>query len=342
MNRGGRSGIPVVDVGPLYGPATAERTEVDADLLRAANEVGFLMARGLPPGVPVGHAARAELLRLFELPPAQTRSLWRNKFASENPNVYRGWFPVQPGNLTAKEGIDLGGDIAHGSRALMAGDPLREPTPLPDPALLPGWRESCARYYLAMEKLCGLLMHSIARSLGLAEGYFDASFHHGLSTLRLLRYPVRARGELDTCGESGIWVEHEGRRRYVTGAPHTDSGFITVLAQDEIEGLQARMHNGVWLDVPPAEDALVVNFGQILEQWCGGRIKATEHRVLGAGRERRSVPFFYEARADALISPLPDHCGAGFQPFLFGDYLWARITQFVEFRGMDSLRPRIR
>jgi isopenicillin N synthase-like dioxygenase len=278
------------------------------------------------------------LLRVFDLSEAQRRALWRQKFAPENPNVYRGWFPVQPGNLTAKEGIDLGGDIAHGSEVLTAGDPLREATPLPDPTYLPGWSDSCAAYYLAMEGVCGMLMHSLARSLHLAQDYFDLSFRHGLSTLRLLRYPVRATDELETCGDAGVWVCHHGRRRHVTGAPHTDSGFITVLAQDGIEGLQARLHDGAWIDVPPEDDMLVVNFGQILEQWCGGRIKATEHRVLGADRERRSVPFFYEARADALISPLPGNLDAGFRPFLFGDYLWDRITQFVEFRGMESLR----
>ncbi len=93
--------------------------------------------------------------------------------------------------------------------------------------------------------------------------------------------------------------------------------------------------------MPPNDDGLAVNFGKVLERWCGGRIKATEHRVIGSGRERMSIPFFYEARADAEIRPLPMD-GASFEPFLYGDYLWATTTQFVEFRGMESLRKPMR
>jgi isopenicillin N synthase-like dioxygenase len=54
-----------------------------------------------------------------------------------------------------------------------------------------------------------------------------------------------------------------------------------------------------------------------------------------------SIPFFYEARVDAEIRPLPMD-GASFDPFLYGDYLWATTTQFVEFKGMESLRKPMR
>ena len=116
---------------------------------------------------------------------------------------------------------------------------------------------------------------------------------------------MRHAAELAVCDDPGLWVDGPSGRRYVTGAAHSDSGFLTLLAQDGVSGLQARWGGADWVDVPPADDGLVVNFGQVLEQWCAGRIRATQHRVVGNGRERHSVPFFYEARADALISPLP-------------------------------------
>ena len=90
--------------------------------------------------------------------------------------------------------------------------------------------------------------------------------------------------------------------------------------------------------MPPLEGTLVVNFGQVLEQWSAGRIRATEHRVLGSGVERYSIAFFYEARADAIIAPLPIDSPDSFPPFAYGDFLWKRITSFVEFRGMDNER----
>lgn len=63
--------------------------------------------------------------------------------------------------------------------------------------------------------------------------------------------------------------------------------------------------------------------------------------MIGSARQRFSIPFFYEARADAEIRPLPPDDPESFEPFLYGDYLWERISAFVEFRGMERQRqPR--
>jgi isopenicillin N synthase-like dioxygenase len=330
--------IPRLDATSLFGGRTEARAATDAALNAAARSAGFVLIAGVPAEVPVGRLERARLLALFAAAPGVTRALWRQKFDPTHPNVYRGFFPLQPGNLTSKEGIDMGADVAYGAAVVVGGDPLREATPLPPEAALPGWREAVVRYYRGMESLSRALMRSLARGLELEEHFFDAAFAGGLSTLRLLRYPVRSAEELASCTDAGLWQLHAGERRYVTGAPHVDSGFLTVLAQDGVAGLQARHLDGSWLDVPPEEGTLAINFGRVLERWSGGRIRATEHRVIGAGAERHSIAYFHEARADALISPLPGDAADAFTPFVFGDYLWATITQFVEFRGMEALR----
>jgi isopenicillin N synthase-like dioxygenase len=107
-----------------------------------------------------------------------------------------------------------------------------------------------------------------------------------------------------------------------------------------VAGLQASSADGSWIDVPPLEGTLVVNFGQVFEQWSAGRIRATEHRVLGTDIERYSIPFFYEARAEATIAPLPIDSPDQFVPFQYGDFLWKRMTSFVEFRGMEGERAQ--
>jgi isopenicillin N synthase-like dioxygenase len=323
---------------PLFGDDQAAAQMADVALFAAARETGFLCIRGMPSAVPLGPAVRARLLSIFSLSEPERHRLYRRKFAPENRNVYRGWFPVQPGHLTWKEGIDVGADIAYGSAVTLGGDPLRETTPLPDAGRLPGWHASAGIYYCAMEKVASALMRSLARSLKIPSGYFDGAFHRGLSTLRLIRYPPRAPDELASVSDPELWVDAHATRRYVVGAPHTDSGFVTLLAQDGVAGLQARAADGCWIEVPPLEDTLVVNFGQVLEQWSAGRIRATEHRVLGTDRERYSIPFFYEARADATIAPLPIDPPDRFAPFQYGDFLWKRITSFVEFRGMENAR----
>jgi isopenicillin N synthase-like dioxygenase len=333
--------IPFIDINALFGGATGERDRIDRTIMAAAAAPGFLVVSGFPPDVPIRPEARADLLRLFQLPQPQIRKLWRQKFDASQPNVYRGWFPLQSGFLTSKEGIDLGADVAYGPSVVRSDDPLCEATPLPPRDALPGWRESVAAYYRGMEKVSQALMRAIARGLALEERFFDQAFDKGLSTLRLIRYPVRNDTDRAAERDPSVWVTHNGDRFYVTGAPHVDSGFLTLLAQDGVAGLQARHLNGQWMDVPPIEGSLAVNFGKVLERWCGGRIKATEHRVIGTGLERMSIPFFYEARADAEIRPLPLAGAAPFEPFFYGDHLWATTTQFVEFQGMEALRkPR--
>ncbi len=333
--------IPTIDIGALFATDVGARGRTDRAIMAAATRSGFMLVRGMPDSVIVGAGTRAQLLRIFDLPAHVLQPLWRQKFAPAHQNVYRGWFPLQRGFPTAKEGIDMGADVAYGASVVTASDPLREATPLPAEDELPGWRTCVAAYYRGMEGLANALLRSIARSLTLPERFFDDYFVQGLSTLRLIRYPVRDDLDTDPLRQPQLWVAHAGEQRYLTGNPHVDSGFLTLLAQDGTAGLQALHGSGSWLDVPPLEGTLVVNFGKVLERWCGGLIRATEHRVIGTGQERRSIPFFYEARADAQIAPLPLPGAARFEPFLFGDYLWSTTTQFVEFHGMERLRePR--
>jgi isopenicillin N synthase-like dioxygenase len=336
--------IPVIDIGALFGPPSPARDAADRKVMEAASEIGFMTVSGLPAEVPIDAPTRRAMLRLFTLSEAEKRKLWRQKFDPGQANIYRGWFPLQEGHTTYKEGIDIGPDLAYGAAAVDPEDPLREASALPSESALPGWRAVAASYYREMERTARLIMRSIARRLGLVERFFDDAFTvGGVATLRFIRYPVRsaqsAAGGNDD--DRDMWVTHGGERRYLVGRGHVDSGLVTLLAQDGVEGLQARARDGSWLDVPPAEGTLAVNFGKVLERWTGGRIKATEHRVIGAGRERFSIPFFYEPRVDAEIAPLPIPDAPSFTPFLFGDHLWATMTTFVEFHGLETLRrPR--
>ena len=173
------AGIPTVDVSALFQPKSARRDATDAALLAAASDIGFLSIVGMPASVPLGSAARAQVLRIFHLEESLLRGLWRRKFEPRNRNVYRGWFPVQPGHLTSKEGIDIGADVAYGSAVTDPNDPLLEPTPLPPESLLPGWCAAVAAYYTAMDGVCAALMQSIARGLVLEERFSTARFTAG-------------------------------------------------------------------------------------------------------------------------------------------------------------------
>jgi len=320
--------IPLLDLRPLFGPDGHARQATDADIMAAAQTTGVMLVMGLPEDVPSGPEALRELFRVFDLPAGEQRRLWRRAAAPENENVYRGVFPIESGII--KYGIDIGPEHAVASRS---GDALAEPTPMPPERALPGWRALVRRSFTGLESVGRALLRSLARGLGLPEDFHHEAFAGGNSTLRLIVYPPwpeLAAGQglalRPTLGPDGV-------RRYDIGGEHVDSGFVTLLQQDATGGLQARLVGETWVDVPPMEGTLVVNFGKLLERWTGGSIRATEHRVLGNDRARRSVPFFYEPRIDARIAPLPIASATPFEPFRYGDHLWQAMSKFSEFQN---------
>ena len=141
-----------------------------------------------------------------------------------------------------------------------------------------------------MERDWTLLMRSLARGLGLPETIFDAAFAGGISTLRLIHYPPRPDSSFAGAPEEEVWVTHEGERRHVTGRAHVDSGFVTLLAQDGVGGLQARRRSGDWIDVPPTEGSLAVNFGIVSSAGPAAGSRRRLHGVLGGGRRAFPSP----------------------------------------------------
>ena len=320
--------LEVIEIGPLFGGSGPERDDVDGAVGAAASTVGVLLISGPAASVPCGAATRESMLRVFGLASAQQRALWRRSYARENEAVYRGWSPR--GGEVAVDIYDLGPDIAH-ARGEASDDPLLGLTPLPALGLLPGWQEAVADYYRAMERVAAALMRSLARWLGLPETVFDAAFAGGISTLRLMRY------ELAPAATAG----RAGPRAAPGRGEHVDSGFVTLLAQHVVGGLQAQMREGEWIEIPALDEAIAVNFGALLERWTSGRVRATPHRVFSAAPTRYSIPFFFEPRADAVIEPLPLPDGVPFEPFSYGDHLWAAIAAFPNFVDIADLRtPR--
>ncbi|MCE3050140.1 hypothetical protein HAX54_046526 [Datura stramonium] len=60
---------------------------------------------------------------------------------------------------------------------------------------------------------------------------------------------------------------------------HTDSGFLTIVLQDQIGGLQV-FHKTQWVDVPFLPGALIVNIGDLMQLITNDKFKSVLHRVL--------------------------------------------------------------
>ena len=88
--------------------------------------------------------------------------------------------------------------------------------------------------------------------------------------------------------------------------PHTDYGNLTLLATDDVGGLEVRTRDGEWIEAPPLPGAFVVNIGDCLMRWTNDVYVSTPHRVVNrSGRERYSIAFFYDPNPDAEVAVIP-------------------------------------
>ncbi|TDH69541.1 hypothetical protein CCR75_002275 [Bremia lactucae] len=171
------------------------------------------------------------------------------------------------------------------------GLPLHGPNIFPDKAQFPTFQVTMATYYVAMCELGYKVAQLFAKAAGEAE-IFDqpGMFDKPMAALRLLHY---APEKSDVA--NGV---------FGAGA-HTDYGLLTLLSTDLSEGLQI-FYKNQWIKVPPRQDAFVVNLGDMAERFTNGIFKSTLHRVVNqSGKERYSVPFFYEPNFTCQVECFP-------------------------------------
>ncbi|KAL0345882.1 UNVERIFIED_CONTAM: 1-aminocyclopropane-1-carboxylate oxidase 5 [Sesamum radiatum] len=115
---------------------------------------------------------------------------------------------------------------------------------------------------------------------------------------------------------------------------HTDAGGVVLLFQDdEVKGLQM-LKDGVWTDVQPLKNAIVINTGDQIEVLSNGRYKSILHRVVPqTDGQRRSIASFYNPSLKATIQPAPQLLKnkvkdvAKYPKFVFGDYMSVYLEQ---------------
>ncbi|MFJ9614011.1 2OG-Fe(II) oxygenase family protein [Streptomyces noursei] len=92
---------------------------------------------------------------------------------------------------------------------------------------------------------------------------------------------------------------------------HTDFGSLTILYQEDDRGglqvLQVLQGKDDWRDVSAIPGSFVVNIGDLMALWTGGRWVSTLHRVINPERgdtsSRVTIPFLYLPNHDAMIEP---------------------------------------
>lgn len=309
--------VPVIDIARFGAGGRRARTSMAAALGSACRDIGFFHVVGHRVGHGVIAAMRQATAELFRLPDDAKRAL------CVRPGDYRGYIPFAAFGNNARateadryEGFKLHREVAPDDPILAACD-LHGPNRWP--AHLPGFRRAVLDYWRAMDGLAGELLRLFALALGLDERRLLAYFDDALTNMTLLRYPPVERPRTG----SGVH-------------PHRDIDAFTVVHPGNVPGLEVLTRAGRWVDIAPMEGALVVNVGNMMELWSGGRFVSTPHRVTSpVGAERHSFPYFAIPRHDVLIEPLAPRVEGFARPAVEAGFIvrelyrtnWASVAQ---------------
>ncbi|SEN83567.1 Isopenicillin N synthase [Actinacidiphila rubida] len=285
--------LPVIDLSAAAaGGSTESRKDLRRRLHTAAHETGFFQL--------VGHGVSAEqtyaLMTLardfFALPEAERLDLSNLR----SPH-FRGYTRTGDehtrGRSDWRDQLDIGAERP--ARVPGPGEPafwwLQGPNLWP--ARLPELRRAALDWMDRLSRVARLLLRELLAAIGASPDFYDPIFAPAPHLqLKLVRYPGSPPGQ-ERGGGQGV------------GA-HKDYGFLTLLLQDSVGGLQVQREDGAFHEVPPMQGAFVVNLGELLEVATDGYLKATNHRVVSppGARERFSVPFFYNPRLDGRVTAL--------------------------------------
>jgi isopenicillin N synthase-like dioxygenase len=297
--------IPEVDLFRWRG-ADADRRALATEVRRICHEVGFFQLVGH--GVPDGFRARHfELLEAFFALPEDVKATIDK---ARSPH-FRGWERVgaelTDNRTDYREQLDV--STENPPYPPDANPPylrLEGPNQWLPEDVLPGFRGAVGELFARLGDVASELMEVLSVGLGLAPGYLRKVFgERPLSLAKLISYPPTPPGE------AGVNAHH-------------DAGFLTLLMQHGVGGLEVENPDGEWIAVPPRDDAFVVNLGEMLQRMTGNYFVATTHRVIAA-EPRVSSGYFHgpDLRTPLASLPLapelaaavaasPRHAGAGF------------------------------
>lgn len=273
--------IPRIDFSKL---AAGEPDTIDA-VASGAREIGFLTLENTP----ITRAQQATVMDTYRGFFHQDPAL-KAKVDMAKTGANRGWGAPQ------SEQVDPGANPDY-KEVFDCGMPLPPDDPLADlPVYAPNlWPASPAHFRSVIEgyfeQACAvsmIMLRGIAQGIGADPGYFANKFDRPMALLRGNYYPPRP----DWAGEKDFGI-----------ATHTDYGCLTLLASDGSAGLEVELRDGTWHRVETEPGVFAINFGEMLEMWSAGAVKATPHRVVGEAEERISAPLFFNPNHDANVAP---------------------------------------
>lgn len=311
------SSIPLIDVAEMLRDQTqAAQERVAAEIYNACTSVGFFYLSG--------HGIASQVIAdVFEANRRFHARPLDEKLALKQNHWHRGYQAFASSTLVSSERFEAARTpnqmesffVRH---EVAPGHPDFERRPLQGPNRWPDdpWFVDVVRRYDTATRELGLaLLPAFAIAVGEVPDFFSRRFAPPATALRLIHYPPAPKTRTDDL--LGIH-------------PHTDYGFLTILAQDDVGGLQVRTVDGNWIDAPYRPECFVLNIGDILARWTSGRFNSTPHRVINKSNQqsRYSIGMFFDPNLDAVVEPLSrfaDSKNEPTEPIRYGDYFTMRL-----------------
>ncbi|KAI9709701.1 MAG: hypothetical protein M1820_003103 [Bogoriella megaspora] len=226
-------------------------------------------------------------------------------------NPHRGFSPVGLENVSTISGYGANGTTKSGillkdmKESYDIGSPH---DPLyrniwPPPGTHDTFEPTFTHFFQTCHTIQLTILHALSLGLGLSPTTLPSLHAHQHNELRLIHYPP---APLTAFTDS------------TRVAVHSDFGTITLLFQDRVGGLQ--------VESPPYSNSFheitshglqecIVNVGDCLEKWTGGRLRSARHRVHlperkeesgeeGIVEERFSIAYFAKPDRSASLKPL--------------------------------------
>lgn len=279
--------IPVINLEPWFHGSNVDRLELARRLGESCHQFGFFYIENHGLDADLCYRYMDLLKRFFDLSEQE-----KFRIHKQHSPQFRGW--EQLGSERTNNQVDFREQIDIGLEHKAYDNPspyylaLVGPNQWLPESSLPGFRAMVTDYLTAVSRLSRDLLRMLSVALGLDRDHIVRLFGEAPSPyLKLIRYPE------DHQNQMGVNA-------------HKDSGFITILLQDEQPGLEAQAANGEWIAVDPIPGTLVINVGELMQMLSCNYFIAAPHRVRNIShRVRYSSAFFDHPDLTASILPLP-------------------------------------
>jgi isopenicillin N synthase-like dioxygenase len=309
--------LPIIDLAPVLTGSPKAAADAPVQIRQACEEIGFFYI--------ANHGVAADLIKQAFNKNREFHALpLDRKLEVKRTRFHRGYTPLAGYTLNTTsrfaraahpnqlESFTMRHELLPNDPDFIGEKPLQGPNVWP--THYPEFKDVVTRYDKEVRDLGMRLVTLMSRAIGESPDYLGQFFTKPTTSLRMIHYPPQPAPIEERFGIS----------------PHTDYGFLTILAQDDVGGLEVLRKDGKWQSAPYRPGTFVINIGDALARWTNDMFVSTAHRVINPSpdRDRYSIAYFFDPGMDVTVKCFDAFVAAGphrYPPVKFGDYIAHRM-----------------